>query len=77
MEKKMVEEGNVPTLMMEAKKKKGHDLLVILTKQIAPKKIEYLVNYFSKNLKEFLNTESNITKFDQVIISITSGLSKN
>ena len=62
---------------MESKKKKGYELLTILCKQISVSKVTYLVQYFEKFLKEYMNTEANLNKYDQMLINLIGGFSKN
>lgn len=50
-EKKMVDANEVPVLNMETKKKKGHELLILITKQISIDRIRYLIEYLEKFLK--------------------------
>ena len=48
---------------MESKKRKGYELLGILCRHISIDKIEYLIKYFEKFLKEYMNTEANLVKY--------------
>lgn len=73
----MVDENLIPTLNMESKKRKSNDLLAIICKQISMSKIDYLVKYFEKFLLEYMNTEANVTKYEQMLTNIIGGLSKN
>lgn len=41
------------------------------------KKIDYLVKYFQKFLLEFMNSEANVTKYEQMLTNIIGGLGKN
>lgn len=77
MEKEMVEKGEVPTLKMEAKKKKGLDLLQLLCRYISPGKLGYIIEFLEKYLREHLVTEVNLGKYDQMLGSISAGLSAN
>ncbi len=62
-EKKMVDANEVPVLNMETKKKKGNELLVVISKQISIDRIRYLIEYLEKFLKDFLNSEANLSKY--------------
>jgi|JI7StandDraft_1071085.scaffolds.fasta_scaffold1222497_1 hypothetical protein len=73
----MVDENLIPTINMESKKRKSNDLLAIICKQISIKKIDYLVKYFEKFLLEFMNSEANVTKYEQMLTNIVGGFSKN
>lgn len=44
-EKELVQRGEVPTLKMEAKKKKGLELLQMLCRYISHNKLSYLINF--------------------------------
>lgn len=52
----MVDEGFIPVINMESRKKKANDLLIIVCKQISVQKIDYLVKYFDKFLLEYINS---------------------
>lgn len=62
---------------MEAKKKKGLELLQILCRYISHHKISYIIEYLEKYLREHLITEENLGKYDQLLGAISSGLSAN
>ena len=73
----MVDDHQIKTINMESKKKKGYELLTIMCKQISVSKVSYLIQYFEKFLKEYMNTEVNLNKYDQMLINLIGGFSKN
>lgn len=73
----MVDENLIPTLNMESKKRKANDLLAIICKQISMKKIDYLVKYFEKFLLDYMNTEANVSKYEQMLTNIIGGMNRN
>lgn len=40
-------------------------------------KIDYLVKYFEKFLLEYMNSETNVNKYEQMLTNIIGGLNRN
>jgi hypothetical protein len=72
-----VASGKIPTLKMEAKKRKGLDLLRLVCKCVSEKKVSYIIDFLQKYLNEHLLSEDNIGKYDQMLGAISSGLATN
>ena len=51
--------------------------MITLAKQITVDKIRYMIDYLEKFLKEYLNSEANITKYEMMINHLTNGLGNN
>jgi len=49
----------------------------MISRQISVDRIRYLIEYLEKFLKEFLNSETNLSKYDIVVNSLMNGLGQN
>jgi hypothetical protein len=65
------------TLVFEAKKRKGFELLGLTSRLLSAFKIEYLIQSLRGELRKQLLSEDRLSKFETVINSVVSGLSKN
>ena len=76
-EKEMVSKGEVPTLKQEAKKRKGLDLLQLLCRNVTHNRLPFIIEFLEKYLRDHLNTETNLGKYDLMLGCINAGLGHN
>ena len=64
-------------MKIEAKKRKGLELIQLICKHVSHNKLNYIIEFLEKYLREHLVTEINLGKYDLILGSISAGLSHN
>ncbi len=76
-EKDMVARREAPTLKMEARKRKGLDLLQLVFGVLGRGQLNYCIDFLEKYLCLHLTSEDSLGKYDQMLGALAKGLSNN